>query len=99
MNKILSLIILCAILFAQDSTANKAASEAVQEQDVETSIEPLAVEVLYESMEKSLGKKNKNLGDVNSDGSVYVIGSATTAISSNRSGFIASRMLHFQKQY
>jgi hypothetical protein len=99
MNKILSLIILCAILFAQDSEqANKATSEAVQEtQEVETSIEPLAVEVLYESMEKSLGKKNKNLGDVNSDGSVYVIGSATTAIPSNRSGFIASRNVAFSK--
>ena len=99
MNKILSLIIFCAILFAQDSEqANKAASEAVQEtQEVETSIEPLAREVLWESMEKSLGKKNKSLGDVNSDGSVYVIGSATTAIPSNRSGFIASRNVAFSK--
>ena len=99
MNKILSLIILCTILFAQDSEqANKAASEAVQEtQEVETSIEPLAREVLWESMAKSLGKKNKSLGDVNSDGSVYVIGSATTAIPSNRSGFIASRNVAFSK--
>ena len=42
-------------------------------------------------MMASLSKQGKSLGVINNDGSIYVIGAATTARPSNMSGFINSR--------
>jgi len=52
---------------------------------------------LRESLSSKLQAKGKNIGTVNSDGSVYIIGTASTAIPSNRNGFINSRNIAFAK--
>lgn len=52
---------------------------------------------LRESLTSNLQAKGKNIGTVNSDGSVYIIGTASTAIPSNQNGFINSRNVAFAK--
>lgn len=49
------------------------------------------------AVEKILAKKNKGLYTVNTDGSIYAIGTAATGIPSNKSGFINSRNIAFAK--
>ena len=49
------------------------------------------------SVEAILSKKGKGLYTVNADGSIYAIGTASTGIPSNRSGFINSRNIAFAK--
>jgi len=95
MKKILTLLILVGVIFAQD-LGDLSSSDAVAEtQDVEAIIEKFPEDYLRESITASLAKKGKALGTINDDGSVYVIGSATTAVPSNASGFIASRNAAF----
>ena len=52
---------------------------------------------LNASVEAILSKKGKGLYTVNSDGSIYAIGTASTGIPSNKSGFINSRNIAFAK--
>jgi len=52
---------------------------------------------LAESVTAKLMKSGKSLNTVNSDGSVYIIGSASTAIPVNKNGFITSRNIAFAK--
>lgn len=95
MKKIVTLLILAGVIFAQD-LGDLSSSDAVAEtQDVEATIEKYPEDFLRESITASLAKKGKALGTINSDGSVYVIGSATTGVPSNASGFIASRNAAF----
>lgn len=88
----LSLLFIAAFsLFAQDS-ASLASSAAVQEtQNVNAIFQEFPKEALTNSMISSLGKQGKALGKINSDGSIYVIGAATTAVQSNLPGFANSR--------
>lgn len=52
---------------------------------------------LAESVTAKLQSKGKSLNTVNSDGSVYIIGTASTGVPSNKSGFISSRNIAFAK--
>lgn len=90
------------LLFASDNKSEEirklANSEAMKEvQDLTVEIKPYPADVLREFVTKSLGKKGKSLGQVNSDGTIYNIGAASTGVPSNRNGFIASRNIAFRK--
>jgi len=52
---------------------------------------------LNASMEKLLSKKNKSLGTVNNDGTIYIISTSSSVIPSNKNGFINSRNIAFAK--
>lgn len=52
---------------------------------------------LRASLQNKLNSRGQGLGTVNDDGSIFMIGTASTGIPSNRSGFIASRNVAFQK--
>ena len=52
---------------------------------------------LAESVTAKLMKSGKYLSTVNSDGSVYFIGSASTGVPVNKNGFISSRNIAFAK--
>lgn len=52
---------------------------------------------LAESITAKLMKSGKSLNTVNSDGSIYIIGTASTAIPVNKNGFITSRNIAFAK--
>jgi len=52
---------------------------------------------LTETIQSKLQSKGKSLGTVNSDGSVYMIGTSSTGVPVNRSGFITSRNIAFAK--
>ncbi len=91
-------IVLAITLFAgmslalAQNPADLAATPAVQEtQNVQTDEVSFPEDALAKSMSASLAKQGKALGVINSDGSIYVIGAATTARPSNMSGFINSR--------
>lgn len=88
---IVGLLYCASIALAQNSTS-LASSKAVEEtQDVQGEFIEYPSDALEESMNQSLSKEGKRLGVINSDGSVYMIGKATTARPSNMSGFIRSR--------
>ena len=86
--------ILCGCLGMANAqnTANIANSPAVQEtQQVLADVVDFPEDVLNKSMTASLAKQGKALSTINADGSIYVIGAATTARPSKMSGFIQSR--------
>ncbi len=79
------------VMMAQDP-ADLAATPAVQEtQQMEVDIMQFPENVLIQSMTESLAKQGKTLGNINDDGSIYVVAAATTARPSNMSGFVNSR--------
>lgn len=104
MKKILTLLSV-AVLFsitasAQDSSASAttqdhsalATSSAVAEtQNVIAEVVEYPSEALFKSMTASLAKSGRAVGVINSDGSIYVIGEATSAQPSNMPGFIRSK--------
>lgn len=57
----------------------------------------LPTDKLTESVQAKLQKAGKLLNNVNKDGSVYMIGSASTGVPVNRNGFITSRNIAFAK--
>ena len=82
----------CFALVNAQSPAELAASEAVQEtQDVQAEIVENPLEKLTNNLTESLANEGKSLWAINDDGSIYVIGAATTLSPSNMSGFIDSR--------
>lgn len=90
---IASLILLAGVLpsFAQNA-ANLANTAAVKEtQNVQADIMEFPEETLTKSMTASLSKQGKALNTVNKDGSIFVVGAATTARPSNMAGFVNSR--------
>lgn len=60
-------------------------------------ITDLPSDMLKETISSLLQAKGKSLNTVNSDGSIYIIASASTAVPVNSSGFIASRNIAFSK--
>ncbi|MDB4087328.1 hypothetical protein OAC93_04605 [Flavobacteriaceae bacterium] len=58
---------------------------------------PLPSDKLTESIQAKLQSQGKSFGTVNSDGSVYMVGTASTGVPVNRSGFITSRNIAFAK--
>jgi hypothetical protein len=103
MKKMYLLLTLTIALVGAQDPADLVQSEAIQEtqqsieqNEVEESIQS-PVEVLTEMMDEKLDKKATLLGDVNDDGSIYMIGAATTIFSMNQPGFIRSRVTAFQK--
>lgn len=83
------------VAYAQ-SPAELAGSQAVQEtQNVQAEIMQYPEDALVQSMTLSLAKQGKALGTINEDGSIYVIGAATTARPSNMPGFINSRNIAY----
>lgn len=86
---------LCVTAKAQ-SPADLAVTSAVQEtQNVQAEIAEFPEEALIKSLEVSLAKQGKALGTINPDGSIYVVGAATTARPSNMPGFVNSRNIAF----
>lgn len=91
--------ILSFLVFATGATLSYAQNPAdllnspavAETQNVQSELLKFPEEALTESMNASLSKQGKALGTINSDGSIYVIGAATTARPSNMSGFINSR--------
>nr|NQU92561.1 hypothetical protein [Bacteroidota bacterium] len=80
------------ILLSAQNPADLAKSPAVQEtQDVVSEMVEYPEDVLRETVSGMLAKQGKSLGTINSDGSIYVVASATTARPSNMTGFINSR--------
>ena len=89
---LLSIAILCSITATAQDAASLATSPAVAEtQNVQGEVVEYPTEVLAKSMRASLAKSGRELGVINSDGSIYVIGEATSARPSNMSGFIRSK--------
>ena len=90
------------VLLAQDpadlaqSEAIQEAQESIDENEFEDS-PAFPVEVLTEMIEDRLDRKGKILGEVNDDGSIYMIGAATTIKAMNQKGFITSRRIAFEK--
>ena len=52
---------------------------------------------LSETINSILGKKGKSMNTVNQDGSVYIIGTASTGVPVRSNGFITSRNIAFSK--
>lgn len=91
MKKALTLIaaLLCFYMANAQGVAGSAA--VAETQDVQGEIAKFPREALEESMNASLAKSGRALGVINSDGSIYVIGAATSARASNLPGFIRSK--------
>lgn len=91
--------ILSFLVFATGATLSYAQNPAdllkspavAETQNVQSELLKFPEDALVESMNASLSKQGKALGTINSDGSIYVIGAATTARPSNMSGFVNSR--------
>jgi hypothetical protein len=91
--------ILSLLVFATSATLSYAQNPAdlvnspavVETQNVQSEVVEYPTEVLTKSMTASLAKSGRALGVINSDGSIYVIGEATSARPSNVSGFIRSK--------
>ena len=82
----------CTSFLRAQNPADLAKAPAVQEtQQVQSDVMEFPEDALTRSMNASLSKQGKALGAINSDGSIYVIGAATTARPSNMPGFINSR--------
>lgn len=97
LNVIIFFVLTC-VVYAQNDVKSLASSDALKEvQEVTAECKPNPSEVLYESVSKILRKKGKALGVVNDDQSVYALGAASTAVPSNRPGFINSRNIAFRK--
>lgn len=76
--------------------ADLASSAAVQEtQNVQSEVMEFPEDALINSLNSSLSNQGKALGVINADGSIYVVGAATTARPSNMSGFINSRNIAY----
>lgn len=87
-------VILCGCigLAKAQNPADLAKSPAVQEtQQVSADIIEFPQEALTKSISASLAKQGRAISTINDDGSIYVIGAATTARPSNMPGFINSR--------
>lgn len=54
-------------------------------------------DVLQENAQNHLSRMGKSLNTINDDGTVYAIGTATTAVPSNSSGFITSRNVAYAR--
>lgn len=90
------LVVLGAYLLSAQNPSDLAATAAVQEtQSIKTVIADFPENALTKSMTESLSKQGKALAVINSDGSIYVIGAATTARPSNMSGFVNSRNIAY----
>lgn len=93
---IMAVLLGMAVWTNAQNPADLAATPAVQEtQNVQTDTWDFPEDALTKSMIKSLSKQGKALGTINSDGSIYVIGAATTARPSNMTGFINSRNIAY----
>ena len=76
--------------------ADLASSAAVQEtQNIQSEVMEFPEDALINSLNSSLSNQGKALGVINADGSIYVVGAATTARPSNMSGFINSRNIAY----
>lgn len=95
MKRIICFVALSIAITAIGSAQNPsdlAGTPAIQEtQNVQTDNVQFPEDALAKSMNASLTKQGKALGVINADGSIYVIGAATTARPSNMSGFVNSR--------
>ncbi len=100
--KLYFLLLIISVLNAQNPK-DLAQSEAIQEgqenidQNESENSPEFPVEVLTEMMEERLDRKSKILGDVNDDGSIYMVSAATTTRAMNQSSFITSRRIAFEK--
>lgn len=100
--KLYFLLLIISVLNAQNpkdlaqSEAIQEAQENIDQNESENSPE-FPVEVLTEMMEERLDRKGKILGDVNDDGSIYMVSAATTTRAMNQSSFITSRRIAFEK--
>lgn len=80
------------IVSVAQNPSDLASSAAVREtQNVQAELIEYPEDALTKSMGTSLAKQGKSLGVINNDGSIYIIGAATTARPSNMQGFINSR--------
>lgn len=79
------------VLYAQNPADLLKTPAVAETQNVQSELAEFPEEVLTKSLMASLSKQGKSLGTINNDGSIYVIGAATTARPSNMSGFINSR--------
>ena len=82
MKKILTLLSV-AVLFsivakAQDPSALATSGAVSETQNVQGEVIEYPSEVLTKSMTASLAKSGRALGVINNDGSIYIIGEATT---------------------
>lgn len=82
----------------KDNIKDLAGSKAMQDATNQTfEILELPSEKLENWVENKLGSRGKWLGEVNDDGSIYMIGKATTVIKPGKPGFITSRNIAFRK--
>lgn len=86
----------CFAFVNAQNPADLASSATVQEtQNVQSDIIEYPENALVNSLNTSLSNQGKALGVINDDGSIYVIGAATTVRPSNMTGFINSRNIAY----
>lgn len=88
---ILTTIASTIVSYAQNPADLLKTPAVAETQNVQSELAEFPEEALTKSMMASLSKQGKSLGVINNDGSIYVIGAATTTRPSNMSGFINSR--------
>ena len=88
---ILTIVASATVSYAQNPADLLKTPAVAETQNVQSELAEFPEEALTKSMMASLSKQGKSLGVINNDGSIYVIGAATTARPSNMSGFINSR--------
>ncbi len=89
-------LLMISVYALAQNPADLANTAAVQEtQDIQSNVMEFPEDALVKSMNTSLSRQGKALGAINSDGSIYIIGAATTARPSNMSGFINSRNIAY----
>ena len=95
-----AIFVLLTNVYALEKIENLMESESVSEtlnSVDETFQEPYPSERLEEKWSDRLSSKGKNLGILNSDGSLYVINSASVVKDSDDLGFIDSRLIAYEK--
>jgi hypothetical protein len=88
---LLTTVLMCGITIAQNPGDMTKSAAVAETQNVSAEVIEFPEDKLTESVTASLAKTGKSLDVINSDGSIYVIASATTTRPSNMPGFIFSR--------
>lgn len=88
---LLAALVICGSAMAQNPGDMVKSAAVAETQNVSAEVVEFPEDKLIESVSASLSRSGKSLDVINSDGSIYVIASATTTRPSNLPGFVFSR--------